>query len=233
MPDLRNRIPWVRVGAEAAAIVSSILLAFAINAWWALRGDQEVEHEYLTALHSEVNAAISELEDDLQVRETLRTMLVQYLSDGSKDPQLFAEMLYQSSFVNNLSPPMSVLDELVSSGRLRLIQSSEIRQGLVLYRQMMEKNDLNDETHRTFVNTRFIPFLSERIPLIGLMPATAGSNAKMLSISKEDLAALSDDEQFQNIVVERLHHLERGLPRLRSTTEHLKALSVLLKRESG
>ncbi|MGB5165798.1 MAG: hypothetical protein WBN61_11105 [Woeseiaceae bacterium] len=38
MTDLKN-MPWGRLAVEAAAIVGSILLAFAIDAWWHGRKD--------------------------------------------------------------------------------------------------------------------------------------------------------------------------------------------------
>lgn len=229
MPENRS-IPWRRIGAEVVAIVVSILLAFAIDAWWDLRGDRQLEQEYLVALEAEVHTAISELENDLEQREMLRAMLVSYLTDEQSDRQFFSEMLYRSAIVNNLSPPTSVIDELISSGQLQLIRSAQIREGLVLYRQMMQKNDLNDEGHRTFVNTRFIPFLSERIPLAGVVPVTRDWQAASQSISDQDIVELRNDTRFVNILIERLQHLDRGLPRLRSTTNHLAELSELFER---
>jgi hypothetical protein len=40
-----ERIPWKRLSVEAMAIVASILLAFAIDAWWEdlARSSDEVE----------------------------------------------------------------------------------------------------------------------------------------------------------------------------------------------
>jgi len=38
-----DKIPWKRLSVEAAAIVASILLAFAIDAWWGDRQRDEAE----------------------------------------------------------------------------------------------------------------------------------------------------------------------------------------------
>ena len=40
-----DKIPWKRISVEAAAIVASILLAFAIDAWWAELAEDRDEHE--------------------------------------------------------------------------------------------------------------------------------------------------------------------------------------------
>ena len=46
MSDTRE-IPWKRLVVEGAAIVASILLAFAIDAWWQDRSDQLRVTEYI------------------------------------------------------------------------------------------------------------------------------------------------------------------------------------------
>jgi hypothetical protein len=60
-----QNVPWKRLFAEAAAIVLSILLAFAIDAWWEDRGDRQTELlllQRLKADFSEINVAIRMIE---------------------------------------------------------------------------------------------------------------------------------------------------------------------------
>jgi len=221
-----QRTPWRRIIAEGAAIVVSILLAFSIDAWWELRAERELEREYLASLQTEVEVAFSEFEADLQSRHRLRSMLVRYLTDEDLDKDFIFELLQRATIVNNLSPPTSVMDDLVSSGRLQLIRSADIRAGIMLHRQMMEKNELNEQGHRTFVNTRLIPFLSDRVPLTGILRAAPKGGPRVLS--DVEYEALKADERFQNIMIERLQQLDRGLPRVEATTQHLKELSEQL-----
>jgi hypothetical protein len=46
-------IPWKRISVEAGAIVASILLAFAIDAWWLERQERGFEQETMAALLDE------------------------------------------------------------------------------------------------------------------------------------------------------------------------------------
>ena len=46
-------IPWKRLAIETIAIVSSILLAFAIDAWWNERNERQFEQETLVGLEAE------------------------------------------------------------------------------------------------------------------------------------------------------------------------------------
>ncbi len=48
-----RQIPWIRISAEGAAIVVSILLAFAIDAAWQHRGEVAEEREILVGLEAE------------------------------------------------------------------------------------------------------------------------------------------------------------------------------------
>ena len=45
-----QRTNWSRLTLEAVAIVFSILLAFAIEAWWSERQEQKFEEETIQAL---------------------------------------------------------------------------------------------------------------------------------------------------------------------------------------
>ena len=61
-----REIPWPRILAEGTAIVLSILLAFAIDAWWEERRDAAAQRAQLQSLLGEFKEARSQLE--LQVR---------------------------------------------------------------------------------------------------------------------------------------------------------------------
>ena len=53
-----EKIPWKRIAIEAAAIVASILLAFAIDAWWADRQRLIEEKSVLQSLYPEVQELV-------------------------------------------------------------------------------------------------------------------------------------------------------------------------------
>lgn len=79
MTEPRN-IPWKRIGVEAAAIVASILLAFAIDAWWDSKVDQSRSEAQLRSLAIE----FGEVDLHLQTYEgqllSLRQAVAEFLS---------------------------------------------------------------------------------------------------------------------------------------------------------
>lgn len=70
-------IPWKRIGVEAAAIVASILSAFAIDAWWDARVDLSRSKAQLRTLEIE----FGEVEAHLQQYEVRLLNLRQAVSD--------------------------------------------------------------------------------------------------------------------------------------------------------
>lgn len=216
-----------RILVEGPAIVVSILLAFAIDAWWDRRGERRLEAEYLSSLAGEVRAGLTELEGDLDGRERLRTRLLYVLSVEAVPADSIRVLLRDASSVSNIAPPTAVMDDLVSSGRLPLIRSEEIREALMLYRQMLSKNDANEAPHHAFVNGRFIPYLSETIPIGDVVLTSLPESG--IRASDATLQALREDVRFRNMLVERLHRLERGLGRVRATRGHLEEMLELLE----
>ena len=76
--DETQKIPWKRLPIEAAAIVVSILLAFAIDAWWNEQQERAEEREVLESLYvefeanrEEAAAVISFHDREIQSIETL------------------------------------------------------------------------------------------------------------------------------------------------------------------
>ena len=59
---MTQKIEWKRLGIEAIAIAGSILLAFAIDAWWDERKESNFEEETLQALEDEYEGHVISLQ---------------------------------------------------------------------------------------------------------------------------------------------------------------------------
>jgi hypothetical protein len=217
MIDLRkwttalHNVSFARVAVEAFVIVVSILLAFGIDAWWDGRTQRRLEEDYLQALRVELRNAHAEISDDLDGQEELQARIVYYLAHADVPADSLRQMIGTASFVNNIAPPTAVLNDLISSGRLHLIRSANVREGLMQYQQMLEKIEANERAHHDFVNTRFVPYLSSRISLHGILNRAESAGPR--SVSDQEFMRLQQDQQFQNMMIERLTRLRRGLPR--------------------
>jgi len=133
-----QNIPWKRIAVEAAAIVASILLAFAIDTWWDNRNETILERELLAVLQIEFKQNVNLLRDASDSYETqyldARNLLA-YL-DGTSDSSNSAEL---ERLVRSLWEAKSVhletgaYDAAAASGDLRLISDNELRSHLAAW----------------------------------------------------------------------------------------------------
>lgn len=61
-----NSIQWRSVSTEGAAIIASILLALAIDAWWDYFGDRREEAKLLRNLEAELSDNLQNLTDGIE-----------------------------------------------------------------------------------------------------------------------------------------------------------------------
>ena len=153
-------IRWKTLTVEAVAIVVSILLAFAIDAWWAEKKESEVEHVALLALRSDFIAS----------REQMTIVLLS-LEDAQKDFARFqsattAELIeinpdanrpFISALVKNhtFDPVTATLDALANDGRLGLIGDAQLLKQLSKWRRGLDNiDDISFELRAESVRVR-------------------------------------------------------------------------------
>ena len=125
-------IPWKRLSVEAAAIVASILLAFAIDAWWNDRQQHDSEQIVLQTLLDDLRVKKVLLADMSRFSEAIiesaETLLraasniEQPLSDNTID-QLIGDTWWVSNDALWDSAPLS---QLVAGGNLSQISNVEL-----------------------------------------------------------------------------------------------------------
>lgn len=85
-----QKIPWSRLAIEATAIVASILLAFAIDAWWADREIDQWQSAQLRALRNEFSANLEALDAVVRTHDSSARILESLIAQirGSDDKTL-------------------------------------------------------------------------------------------------------------------------------------------------
>ena len=74
-----SEIPWKRLAAEGAAIVASILLAFAIDAWWDDLKQQSHQQTILTSLDAAFSENLRLLDDNIAYASADLERLVRFI----------------------------------------------------------------------------------------------------------------------------------------------------------
>lgn len=135
MTDSQN-IPWKRLAIEAPAIVVSILLAFAIDAWWEERQTEQDIVEDLAVVQHEleenirlVGVSINIMERAVAAKDRIIAELKANLDSATVD--VSAADVYWAFFINpTLDPSLGGTDAWIASGQLGVIESLELRRRL-------------------------------------------------------------------------------------------------------
>ena len=133
-----QKIPWSRVAVETTAIVASILLAFAIDAWWADREIDQWQSAQLRALREEFSTNLEGLGNVVRTHDSnarsLESLIAQIQGSDDKtlvtvsDAVLAPLVAWRTSDIST-----GTLDALLSSGRLADIDNSMIRRALATW----------------------------------------------------------------------------------------------------
>lgn len=133
-----RRLPWLRIFVEGVTIVGSILLAFAIDAWWDGRQDHSRGDVYLRMLISDAQETLRNNErfggfaDDSADWAGARLVRAYY------QPELPPRDSLMRWFSRSLSfwvvqPTLGTAQAIVATGDLRLIRSVAMRSALPRY----------------------------------------------------------------------------------------------------
>lgn len=141
-------IPWKRIAVEATAIVISILLAFAIDAWWAEKKEREVEHRTLQALRSDLIASNEELDELLQGLADARTNFARFQSATPAeltkvDPEAVRLIVVSLVTPASFEPITATHDALSNDGRLGLISDLELLRHLSNWQRALDDIEAN------------------------------------------------------------------------------------------
>ncbi len=198
---MTRSIPWLRVFVEGMVIVSSILLAFGIEAWWErIEWHRNALGELGTVLE-EVHEARAQLQDVVRWRERERSaaVSVQTRLEGVPIDENIAlpDTLFALSFGLQLvsDVPTQAAEAFVTSGYLDDVEDVELRQALLAWTSSLV--DLRDDEVRFGVaGKELMQDFYDRIALTGPMALLtpvflAGPLAPVTSGGDEVLAKYS------------------------------------------
>ena len=220
---MSNRERRVRsIVLEGVAIVLSILLAFAIDASWAQRGQRVEARELLTGLQSEFEVQRSELvrfrDRWIGVRLAAERLLELTASGATAEPLVMDTLLLAVLNPATFDPRTGTLEAAKGSGQLGLVGSRELRDRLSAWDGVVEEVRDNELAMREFILSTVIPYMAERgvplprawslLPNLGLLgergrsrgwPGGLPSDAEAM----QAYASLVRDPQFEILVAAR------------------------------
>ncbi len=238
--DLRNagQIPWKRVVVEGLAIILSILLAFGIDAAWDASQERAKEREYLAALRVEMVLASEELAEDHGRRDRWLAWSDSILDEasGRTVPDSVVNVWIQQvgMLMTRFFPPSAVLNDLLSSGSLSILTSTDVRFSLLAYQQHRERVNFMEDWAREVDEDGLRPYLTENFRWTSEVPLPLTPDGRLprdplqpVRIPDGALNAMLSDPIFQNLILvkrQRLGILQRRSAELANLIDELIAL---------
>jgi hypothetical protein len=169
-----QKIQWKRLSVEGAAIVASILLAFAIDAWWDNRYEHKEERRILESLKEEFlsNAELIPVYIERHKSSAEHTMaLLQAMMAAEPGSTLrypaaqFAQVLGHSS----TNPQSGALDAILQSGELRYVSNRVIRERLAAWPRLMVDATENEDLLRSLWDPKLLEALAKDVDMTVLV----------------------------------------------------------------
>jgi len=215
-------IPWPRIAVEGVAIVASILLAFAIDAWWDDRQRDESEQVFLQTLLDDLRVKQVLLADMSKFSEAIIESVETLLRAASNTEQMLSEdaidhLIGDTWWVNNDalwdSAPLS---QLVEGNNLSLISNAGLVQELGALQVAIERVKYHYRNDGQFHRDVMTPFMIANANMAQInatmrhrpgQPETTIKIRDLGSAKGYQHSELLSTIEFQNLLVAKMERL--------------------------
>ena len=143
-----HSIPWKRLSAEVVAIVGSILLAFAIDAWWQDVQDARRQERLVAALLLDFETTKSRLESNIEYADALLDRTNNFFAAIGADEVVTNDSLrfFGAGAFHKIDfePALSVYEGAVATGEFGRIESPELHRSITDFNRALDSYELHD-----------------------------------------------------------------------------------------
>ena len=207
------RIPWRSLLAQGAVIVTSILLAFGVDAWWAARLNANSEQGHRAALRRDFLITQERATESLRVARTADETLVTFLRSMAKDD---GKPLDRSAFIAVLaglgyevfSAPRGAYEAMVNSGQVELLQSRELKYALADFFGVIEDTRVSEaQLLKVIVEFEISTLFAEKIGWIEIYFSLDDPDSPIAPPLAARLASWRGDRELANwLAILAAHH---------------------------
>jgi hypothetical protein len=200
----RQKISWKRLSVEAAAIVASILFAFAIDAWW----DESQQQREMQTVMADLEASFAEnvtlLDENIELvilyREILKGFIEMEPGDAANIPPELTFDTLQSIWrpvttTNNNSILIAILD----AENLTALDFPALRNAIARWRGQV--NQLDERTEQLVASEQDALLVIGRHPEVGRVWAQAEGDSQQLS--DDVMRRAREDKELMAIAARR------------------------------
>jgi hypothetical protein len=174
--------------AEFLVVLSGVLVALIVNAWWTQRSDIQAERSYLTYLVSDLSEAernVAHVDSTTRRTDVASAMLERaYYMPVYPPADSLMRWLYVADSYSTVTIPTGTAEALVSTGSLRLIRDDSLRSHITTYLQATRSREAA-ERHNVDYFSRSSDLVEARVNLTGIQ-AALGRQSLIDSLARVD-----------------------------------------------
>jgi len=219
-----TKIAWNRIAIEAMAIVGSILVAFAIDAWWAERLERIDESAQLQRLRAEFVTNIERIdirtfeEAILEACVEIFELIEESQRKGQEEIDISATTMGLMLTAPTFDADTPILNGLVRSGRLEIIENEEVLALISEWDRTFYDYTTFAERARRSVDERLVPALVVRGD-IGSILMTWPVRFNLVKADHLGSVAVRVDNELKGLVAERWRNGRSAIDRLAAARE--------------
>jgi len=154
-----------RLIVEGIVIVLSILLAFAIDAWWDERQERIEEADILLGLQYEFVGNREELQRRITLHSEIMLAIKELLVAARQGYWDLKNLSVDEAIGRLVSPPTSdlgsgVLDAMISAGRIEVLSNRDLRVKLAAWSGVFGEVHDDEVMNRAIVFERIVPYMT-------------------------------------------------------------------------
>ncbi|UCC25836.1 MAG: hypothetical protein JSU98_01820 [Gemmatimonadales bacterium] len=238
-PPVLPRASWPRIGAEALAIVGSILLAFAIDAWWDGLQETARQRSELENLAGDFGQAREELLEKRYfhslIASSAREAGSRLATAGSEEVVPIPDTLVLAVLsLPTLDIANATLEELEMAADISAIEDPVLRSALVAWPRVVRDVFNEEATSQRLTEGRLIPLLREAADLTPAWERFQGWVDRHARGTPETRVRVAiptrNSELLRNLLAERTHHEVATVAVLDRSVAHVDSILTLLQR---
>jgi hypothetical protein len=200
---------------EGIVIVASILVAFALDASWSNYQDSKIEQRVLGELKEEFESAQTRIGSSITQLETVLEASLDLAGTLGKDtlalsPDTAQKLVNRILWMDTLEVPTSVVDSIISSGQVRLISSSELREALAEWPAYISDVRENHEWHRVETDEYLVPYMARYLSIRDAMISGEGTRLAPGTFDY-DVVPMQRDKVFEGRLAWRIFRQQATL----------------------
>lgn len=226
-----QRIPWNQLAAEGLVVVVSILLAFAIDAWWDGYLEDRRESKQLAAMREEFSAssaAIDEVLDSIQEHANGVDELISVLKSADAESiQVSGRLLGYAIGWRTSDVSTSTLDTLIASGELNQLKNEDLRRDLAGLPAFLLNITEDEVMAMEFAESVMASFMARE----GMAEAAYANRPMLNWPNAPESATVRPSAEFIGLLMARRVHFNFSLGQLPSIKVYLEDLITQIDAE--